>query len=56
MYHYIMALFFGLGIAGRMTGKLDKSGRFLTSLNKVSALIMWGTAVYIGVSFWGEHL
>lgn len=43
--------FFGLGIAGRMTGKLDKSGRFLVMLNKVSALIMWGTAVYIGISF-----
>ncbi|CAM4270267.1 hypothetical protein BAMA_20875 [Bacillus manliponensis] len=44
--------FFGLGVAGRMTGKLDKSGRFLTILNKVSALIMWGTAIYIGVTLY----
>ncbi|WP_369899457.1 LysE/ArgO family amino acid transporter [Bacillus manliponensis] len=44
--------FLGLGVAGRMTGKLDKSGRFLTILNKVSALIMWGTAIYIGLTFY----
>lgn len=42
--------FFGLGIAGRLTGKLDKSGRFLTVLNKISAIVMWGTAIYIGSS------
>jgi L-lysine exporter family protein LysE/ArgO len=42
--------FFGLGMAGRLTGKLDKSGRFLLVLNKVSAIVMWGTAVYIGAS------
>lgn len=44
------AWFMGLGIAGRMTGKIDKSGRLLTILNKVSAIVMWGTAVYIGCS------
>ncbi|CAH0344568.1 LysE/ArgO family amino acid transporter [Bacillus sp. CECT 9360] len=42
--------FFGLGVAGRLTGKLDKSGRFLTVLNKISAIVMWGTAIYIGSS------
>lgn len=44
------AWFMGLGIAGRVTGKLDKSGRWLMILNKISAIVMWGTAVYIGYS------
>lgn len=39
--------FFGLAMAGRLTGDLDKSGRFLHALNKFSALVMWGAAVYI---------
>ncbi|PLR84608.1 lysine transporter LysE [Bacillus canaveralius] len=42
--------FFGLGIAGRLTGKLAKSGRFLVIINKVSACVIWGTAVYLGIS------
>lgn len=41
--------FTGLAIVGRMTGKLDPSGTFLILLNKISALIMWGTAIYIGI-------
>ncbi|WP_102272568.1 LysE/ArgO family amino acid transporter [Cytobacillus massiliigabonensis] len=44
------AWFMGLGVAGRITGKLDKSGRLLLILNKVSAIVMWGTAIYIGSS------
>lgn len=42
--------FAGLGIAGRLVGNLNKSGKFLLILNKVSAVIMWGTAIYIGIS------
>ncbi|MBA9027735.1 LysE/ArgO family amino acid transporter [Peribacillus huizhouensis] len=42
------AWFVSLGIIGRITGKLDQSGRFLAILNKISASVMWGTAVYIG--------
>lgn len=42
--------FLGLGIVGRMTGRIDQSGRFLLILNKISAIVMWGTAVYIGVT------
>jgi L-lysine exporter family protein LysE/ArgO len=42
--------FLGLGIVGRMSGRLDQSGRFLLILNKISAIVMWGTAVYIGVT------
>ncbi|WP_299094199.1 LysE/ArgO family amino acid transporter [uncultured Metabacillus sp.] len=40
--------FGGLGIVGRMSGKLDKSGRFLFILNRISAIVMWGTAGFIG--------
>ncbi|WP_018132390.1 LysE/ArgO family amino acid transporter [Effusibacillus pohliae] len=40
--------FAGLALAGRITGELDKSGRFMTILNKLSAIVMWGAAVYIG--------
>jgi L-lysine exporter family protein LysE/ArgO len=39
--------FFGLSIIGRLIGKLDQSGRFILLLNKISALIMWGTAIYL---------
>ncbi|MEK3990456.1 MULTISPECIES: LysE family transporter [Robertmurraya] len=42
--------FLGLGIVGRMSGRLDQSGRFLLILNKISAIVMWGTAIYIGVT------
>jgi L-lysine exporter family protein LysE/ArgO len=39
--------FFGLSIVGRMVGKLDQRGKFIHTLNKISAVIMWGTAVYL---------
>lgn len=39
--------FFSLALAGRQIGRLDNSGRFIISLNKVSALIIWGTAIYL---------
>ncbi|MGG3470704.1 LysE/ArgO family amino acid transporter [Neobacillus pocheonensis] len=39
--------FFSLAVAGRLTGKLDHSGRFIIILNKISALIMWGTAIFL---------
>lgn len=42
--------FIGLAAAGRMTGELDKSGRFMVIINKISALIMWAAAIYIGFS------
>lgn len=42
--------FLGLSISGRIVGTLDSSGRFIMILNKVSALIMWGTAVYLAFS------
>ncbi|MGG3891215.1 LysE/ArgO family amino acid transporter [Metabacillus fastidiosus] len=42
--------FFSLSLAGRQVGRLDNSGRFIIVLNKVSALIMWGTAIYLIVT------
>lgn len=39
--------FFGLSLTGRITGKLDESGNFMLVLNKISALVMWGAAVYL---------
>jgi len=40
--------FLGLGIAGRMAGRLDQSGQLLPLVNRLSAIIMWGTAAYLG--------
>lgn len=42
--------FIGLGIAGRVLGRLDQSGRWLSMVNTISAIIIWGTAVYLGIS------
>ncbi len=42
--------FVGLALAGRLVGNLNQSGSFLNLLNKVSAIIMWGTAIYISLS------
>ncbi|ANB56822.1 lysE type translocator family protein [Anoxybacillus sp. B7M1] len=38
-----------LALMGKLTGKLDPSGRLLRILNKGSALVMWGAAIYIGL-------
>jgi L-lysine exporter family protein LysE/ArgO len=40
--------FTGLAVVGKITGELDKSGRLMVVLNKISALVMWGAAIYIG--------
>jgi L-lysine exporter family protein LysE/ArgO len=42
--------FFALALAGRATGELDKTGRLLYTLNKVSAVIMWGASLHIVLS------
>jgi len=39
--------FFGISLAGKFIGKIDKTGNFLLILNKISAIIMWGTAVFL---------
>ncbi|UKS30442.1 LysE/ArgO family amino acid transporter [Paenibacillus sp. HWE-109] len=40
--------FCGLAFAGRVVGKRDFSGLFLAKLNKVSACLIWGVALYMG--------
>ncbi|MED1781761.1 LysE/ArgO family amino acid transporter [Brevibacillus fortis] len=39
--------FFSLSVAGRTAGRLDQSGKLQRGLNMVSAVIMWGVAVYM---------
>lgn len=39
--------FFSLALIGRQVGRLNHSGRMINILNKVSAFIMWGTALYL---------
>ncbi len=46
--------FFGLAIAGRYFGKLDSSGKLMALLNKGSALVIWGIAVYLAIRLAGN--
>lgn len=39
--------FFGLALAGKIIGSLDRSGTFQKGINRVSALIVWGMALYL---------
>lgn len=39
--------FHGLCLAGRLLKKVDTSGKFLGILNKISAIIIWITALYM---------
>jgi len=39
--------FAGLAAAGRVIGNFDKNGIFLRMLNKVSAVMIWGVALYL---------
>ncbi|MEK5068161.1 LysE/ArgO family amino acid transporter [Sporosarcina sp. FSL K6-1508] len=41
--------FFGIATAGRYFGKLDSTGKLMALLNKVSALVVWGIAVYMAI-------
>jgi len=43
--------FFSLAVVGRQAGKLTNSKRLVAILNKISAIIMWGTAIYLLSSF-----
>jgi L-lysine exporter family protein LysE/ArgO len=44
--------FLSLGMAGKIVGRLDKNGQFLKGINKVSAIIIWGVAVYISIQLY----
>jgi L-lysine exporter family protein LysE/ArgO len=41
--------FLGLAIVGRIVGHLDTNGKILTIINKISAILIWGVAMYIGI-------
>ncbi|MBM7666911.1 L-lysine exporter family protein LysE/ArgO [Solibacillus kalamii] len=44
--------FLSLAIVGRKIGQIDGNGKFLNSLNKISAIIIWIMALYIGYQFY----
>ena len=46
--------FLGLALAGRYFGKLDHTGKLMVLLNKVSALVVWGVAVYMAIRLIGN--
>lgn len=39
--------FFGLAVTGKIVGNFDTQGKFLNAINKLSAIIIWGVAVYL---------
>ncbi|MDW0115271.1 LysE/ArgO family amino acid transporter [Sporosarcina saromensis] len=39
--------FFGLALTGRLIGRLDTSGTFINVLNKISAVVVFGVAIYM---------
>ncbi|MFS0862877.1 LysE/ArgO family amino acid transporter [Fredinandcohnia sp. 179-A 10B2 NHS] len=41
--------FLGLAVVGRYVGKIDQTGSLLTIINKISAVIIWGVAAYMGL-------
>ncbi|GIP23483.1 LysE/ArgO family amino acid transporter [Paenibacillus sp. J22TS3] len=43
--------FSALALAGRWVGSLDRAGKILKVINKVSAVIIWAVAVYLAVQF-----
>ncbi|MBN2909512.1 amino acid transporter [Polycladomyces sp. WAk] len=50
------AWFFGLAIAGRIVGNIDRTGTIVGKINKLSALIIWGVALYLIYQlFWGAN-
>ncbi|QKG85532.1 amino acid transporter [Kroppenstedtia pulmonis] len=44
--------FLGLAISGKIVGNLDTGGKLLKVINKVSATIIWGVALYIVIELY----
>src|SRR5699024_10074492 len=44
--------FIGLAVAGRTVGNFDTEGKLLGGINKISALIIWGVAIYLGIQLY----
>ncbi|MBS4223908.1 LysE/ArgO family amino acid transporter [Lederbergia citrea] len=41
--------FFGLALVGRLIGKKNQGGKLIVKLNKLSACIIWGVAIYMAL-------
>ncbi|WP_176215228.1 LysE/ArgO family amino acid transporter [Cytobacillus gottheilii] len=41
--------FFGLAITGKILGRVDTTGNLVRRFNQVSAFLIWGIAIYLGV-------
>lgn len=50
------AWFFGIAMAGHFFIKADKTGLGMRLINKVSALIIWGVAVYLAMQLYQDFL
>jgi L-lysine exporter family protein LysE/ArgO len=48
--------FIGLATAGRYFGKLDSTGKLMSLLNKVSAVVVWAVAVYMAIRLAGNMM
>lgn len=44
--------FIGLAIVGRTVGNFDTEGKLLKTINRFSALIIWGVAIYLGLQLY----
>ncbi|KKK34632.1 LysE family L-lysine exporter [Salinicoccus sediminis] len=44
--------FIGLAVAGRTVGNFDTEGKLLGRINKISAVIIWGVAIYLGIQLY----
>ncbi|WCK53727.1 LysE family transporter [Aneurinibacillus sp. Ricciae_BoGa-3] len=47
--------FFGLAIAGKLLRHMDQSGRWMQMINRVSALLIWGVAMYMAALFLSQQ-
>ncbi|QQZ09644.1 LysE/ArgO family amino acid transporter [Heyndrickxia vini] len=44
--------FLGIAIAGKVVGNFDTEGKLLKMINKVSAIIIWGVALFIAIQLY----
>jgi L-lysine exporter family protein LysE/ArgO len=44
--------FLGIAIAGKIVGNVDKDGRFLKIINRISAIMIWGVAAYMAIQLY----
>ncbi|WP_411843139.1 LysE/ArgO family amino acid transporter [Salinicoccus sp. HZC-1] len=44
--------FIGLAVAGRIVGNFDTEGKLLKTINKISAIMIWCVAIYLGIQLY----